>query len=85
MAKIEIVVNNHNLKQYLFNKPNNKSNFCYNSNRTYFTLMNMSPYVENPKRERFHQISQSSKFLNYRITLYDTEHNKIVKGNHPEW
>ena len=55
-----------------FNPSNNKYNLGYNSNRTYITVLNMSPYVENPRREIFHQISQSSKFLHYRATLHDT-------------
>ena len=39
----------------------------------------MYPYVENPRREIFHQILQSSKFPHYRVTLHDTEHKKLQR------
>ena len=63
---------------------NNIWTLGYDCNRTYSTVLNMSPYVENPRRERFHHILVSSKFLHYRATLHDAEHNKTAKGNHPK-
>ena len=64
---------------------NNIWNLGYNSNRTFSTVLNMSPYVENKRREIFHQILQRYKLPHYPATLYDTEHNKIAEGNHPQW
>ena len=58
---------------------NNICNLGYNRNRTYSTVLNKSPYVENPRREIFHQILQSSKFPHYRVTLHDTEHKKLQR------
>ena len=63
---------------------NNIWTLGYDSNRTYSTVLNMYPYVENPWRDIFYQISQSSKFLHYRVTLHGTEDNKTAKGNHPK-
>ena len=42
---------------HLINKQsNNKCNMGYNSNSKYSKVLNMSPYVENPRRDTFHQI-----------------------------
>ena len=68
----------------IYKTSNNKFNLGYNINHTYSTVMNISPCVENPRREIFHQILQSSKLLHYRAALHDTEYNKIAKLNHPK-
>ena len=63
---------------------NNIWTLGYNSNHMYSTVLNMSPYLENPRREIFHQISQSYKFMYYRETLHVTKKNEIAKENKPK-
>ena len=68
-----------------------KYNLGYNSNRTNSIVLYMSPYVENPRRERFHGISKipssCRKKLSRDFVRHGTQHNGKRKspenGDHP--
>ena len=49
---------NYNRALIIIHKTNNICTLGYDRDRTYSMVLNMSPYVENLRRERFHGISK---------------------------
>ena len=77
---------NYNRALIIIHKTNNICTLGYDRDRTYSIVLNMSPYVENQRRERFHGISKIPnswhKKLSRDLARHGTQHNG--KGKSPE-